>query len=76
MIVALIYMERLPHITKKKFRICRSNWKNYMFICMLLASKIWDDFSVHNCDFASLFDDISITNTNEMELHLLLLLGI
>jgi hypothetical protein len=46
-----------------------------MFICMLLASKIWDDFSVHNGDFASLFDDIPITNTNEMELHLLLLFG-
>jgi hypothetical protein len=40
---------------------------------MLLASKIWVDFSVHNGDFASLFDDISITKTNEMELHLLLL---
>ena len=72
MVVALIYMERLPQLTKKKFRICSVNWKYYMYTCMLLASKIWDDFAVNNYGFSTIFDDMSLAKTNEMELQLLL----
>ena len=39
--------------------ICHYNWKSITFICMIMASKVWDDLSMWNADFAkvsSLFD--------------------
>mmetsp|Transcript_7592 Transcript_7592/g.11258 ORF Transcript_7592/g.11258 Transcript_7592/m.11258 type:complete len:577 (-) Transcript_7592:471-2201(-) len=72
MVVALIYMERIPRITNREFRICMLNWKYVMFTCMLLASKVWDDFAMNNASFASIFEyDVRTVNALEMQLLLL-----
>lgn len=40
-VIALIYLERIPRLTNKKLRICALNWRYLLFICMMLSSKIW-----------------------------------
>lgn len=32
--------------------ICYYNWKSIIFACMIMASKVWDDLSMWNTDFA------------------------
>eukprot|EP00602_Paraphysomonas_sp_CaronLab_P009274 CAMPEP_0185036254 /NCGR_PEP_ID=MMETSP1103-20130426/28947_1 /TAXON_ID=36769 /ORGANISM="Paraphysomonas bandaiensis, Strain Caron Lab Isolate" /LENGTH=439 /DNA_ID=CAMNT_0027573733 /DNA_START=90 /DNA_END=1409 /DNA_ORIENTATION=- len=75
MIIALIYMERLSKVTNNDFRICALNWRYTLFTCMLLASKIWDDFSMVNVDFAGMFSNTSLTHLNQMESAILRMLN-
>ena len=37
---SLIYIER--------------NWHSILFLCMVLASKVWDDLSMWNCEFSKI----------------------
>mmetsp|Transcript_24869 Transcript_24869/g.36682 ORF Transcript_24869/g.36682 Transcript_24869/m.36682 type:complete len:433 (+) Transcript_24869:104-1402(+) len=75
MIIALIYMERLSRVTNKAFRVCALNWRYTLFTCMLLASKIWDDFSMVNADFADIFSNTSLSHLNKMESEVLTMLN-
>ena len=50
LIIAFIYLERL---LAKAFRdgvhlLCKKNWRTLCFVSLMLASKIWDDFSMDN----------------------------
>jgi hypothetical protein len=40
-VIALIYLERLPRLTGGKLRLCALNWRFLLFTCMMLSSKIW-----------------------------------
>lgn len=71
MIISLIYLERMVDVSKRKFRVCYDNWRAAFFTCILLASKVWDDFAMKNADFASLFENLSLERTNRMEYLLL-----
>ena len=51
MIIVLIYIERLSKYSNHTFLISHQNWKSILCITMLLASKVWDDFSMSNSDF-------------------------
>lgn len=71
MIVVLIYIERLARASENKFRICSTNWKLVLCTCMMLASKIWDDFSMVNKDFAYIVNNKGGTSLSVSELNLL-----
>eukprot|EP00602_Paraphysomonas_sp_CaronLab_P002920 CAMPEP_0185028886 /NCGR_PEP_ID=MMETSP1103-20130426/14953_1 /TAXON_ID=36769 /ORGANISM="Paraphysomonas bandaiensis, Strain Caron Lab Isolate" /LENGTH=422 /DNA_ID=CAMNT_0027563453 /DNA_START=79 /DNA_END=1347 /DNA_ORIENTATION=+ len=71
MVISLIYMERMVERTKLRFRICDKNWQCTLFMCMMLSSKIWDDFSMINADYATLFAGFSLESINSLEMELL-----
>jgi hypothetical protein len=49
-VVCLIYLERFFKLSGLKFTV--KNWKTLTATSMLLASKVWDDLSMVNSDFA------------------------
>lgn len=73
-IVSLIYIERVIKLTDGKLSPKPSNWRSVLFSCMVLASKVWDDLSMWNCDFSKIVPSamtFSLARTNELELALL-----
>jgi hypothetical protein len=46
------------------------NWRNLLLCCLLLASKVLDDFSVLNKDFAAIAG-LPVARVNQMEAVLL-----
>lgn len=68
-IISLIYIERLRTMTG----ICPTerNWKRLLFLCLVLASKIWDDESYENQNFADVFSNINLRELNTMEVTFL-----
>mmetsp|Transcript_6206 Transcript_6206/g.9358 ORF Transcript_6206/g.9358 Transcript_6206/m.9358 type:complete len:355 (+) Transcript_6206:152-1216(+) len=72
MIIALIYVERIMRITNMEFRLCSYNWKAAFMTCCLLSCKIFDDFSMLNCDFASSIGNgmLEVERVNALELKL------
>ena len=49
-IMSLVYIERL--LKQSHMPLNLRNWRPVMMICMVLASKIWDDLSMWNSDFS------------------------
>jgi hypothetical protein len=67
MVIAMIYVERAMYITNNEFRICLSNWKASIYACILLACKVWDDFTMNNAAFAALFSSMRLNRLNKIE---------
>lgn len=65
-ILCLIYMERF--IEKTGIYVSEKNWKKLLFMCLILASKVWDDESYENVHFAQVFSIISLREINSMEM--------
>ena len=73
-IISLIYIERLIKLTNGKLTPSSNNWRSILFSCMVLASKVWDDLSMWNCDFSKIGPGgviFSLSRTNELEIALL-----
>mmetsp|Transcript_1808 Transcript_1808/g.2849 ORF Transcript_1808/g.2849 Transcript_1808/m.2849 type:complete len:439 (-) Transcript_1808:370-1686(-) len=68
MIISLIYLERMIEYTNSRFMVCHHNWKGALLTCLMVSSKIYDDFSMLNAGFAAIFNSLSLTRLNEMEL--------
>ena len=64
-IICIIYIERLRELTG--IRPTERNWKRILFIALVLASKIWDDESYENINFADVFSNISLREINALE---------
>ena len=52
-IISLVYIERL--IIRSGMGLCGANWRKILFISLVMASKIWDDESFENENFALAF---------------------
>jgi hypothetical protein len=65
LVVASIYLSRLLARTPELVLTSR-NWESLLCTAILLASKIWDDLSLVNVDFAS-FLPFSLQQINEWE---------
>ncbi|KAL7536074.1 hypothetical protein ACHAXR_009846 [Thalassiosira sp. AJA248-18] len=77
-IISLIYIERLIKVTAGNLSPHPTNWRSILFSCMVLASKVWDDLSMWNCDFSKIGPSgmtFSLARTNELEVALLRALG-
>lgn len=76
-IFSLIYVERLIKSTNGILAPSPQNWRSLLFSCMVLASKVWDDLSMWNYDFANVtahttgLAAFTIYRINELELALL-----
>ena len=76
-IFSLIYVERLIKSTGGMLAPTQRNWRSLLFSCMVLASKVWDDLSMWNYDFANLtahtagLASFTLSRINELELALL-----
>mmetsp|Transcript_10097 Transcript_10097/g.18426 ORF Transcript_10097/g.18426 Transcript_10097/m.18426 type:complete len:766 (+) Transcript_10097:283-2580(+) len=73
-IISLIYIERLIKRSGGALTPRANNWRSILFSCMVLASKVWDDLSMWNCDFSKIGPSgvtFSLARTNELEIALL-----
>mmetsp|Transcript_28749 Transcript_28749/g.44180 ORF Transcript_28749/g.44180 Transcript_28749/m.44180 type:complete len:316 (-) Transcript_28749:667-1614(-) len=68
-IVCLIYVERLMETAKVP--LLASTWKPVFMCGLLLASKVWQDLSSWNIEFASVYPQFSLESINRLE-HLFL----
>jgi hypothetical protein len=74
-IMSLIYVERLVKCTHGAVSPQPENWRSILFASMVLASKVWDDLSMWNLDFANVSTTFgkgfSLNRINELELAML-----
>ena len=68
-IVCLIYIERLMEASKVP--LLASTWKPIFMCGLLLASKVWQDLSSWNIEFASVYPQFSLDAINQLELQFL-----
>ena len=64
-IICLIYVERL--MQKTSLSLLYSNWKPVMLCGVLLASKVWDDHTPWNVEFALILPEFSVKSINSLE---------
>lgn len=74
-VMSLIYAERLIKKTHAWIRPTTRNWRSLLLMCTMMASKVWDDISMINADFANICNairyPISLQRINELELIML-----
>jgi hypothetical protein len=70
-IIALIYCDRLMKDTSGGFVLRHDNWRSTVFICLVMASKVWDDLSMWNSDFSMIVPGYDLERLNGLELHML-----
>jgi hypothetical protein len=68
-IVCIIYIERLMEIAKVPLLAC--TWRPIFMCGLLLASKVWQDLSSWNIEFASVYPQYSLAAINRLELTFL-----
>lgn len=64
-IVCLIYVERLMEVAKVPLMAC--TWRPIFMSGLLLASKVWQDLSSWNIEFASVYPQFSLEAINRLE---------
>lgn len=64
-IVCLIYIERLMETAKVPLMAC--TWRPIFMAGLLLASKVWQDLSSWNIEFASVYPQFSLDAINRLE---------
>ena len=65
-IVCLIYIERLMEIAKVP--LLGTTWRPIFMAGLLMASKVWQDLSSWNIEFASVYPQYSLEAINKLEL--------
>ncbi|CAD8211723.1 unnamed protein product [Paramecium octaurelia] len=71
-ILCLVYIERL--LTQANISLEPQTWRRVVLISLIIASKIWDDESFENDNFAKVFPQYRTKDINEMERIFLILL--
>ena len=64
LLITVIYFERL--ISTRKIELNSTTYRAFILVSLLIASKIWDDVSMENGDFAAIAD-WNILKVNELE---------
>jgi len=68
-IVCLIYVERLMETAKVP--LLADTWRPIFMCGLLLASKVWQDLSSWNIEFATVYPQYSLDSINKLELQFL-----
>lgn len=68
-IVCLIYVERLMEVAKVP--LLADTWRPIFMCGLLLASKVWQDLSSWNIEFASVYPQYCLEAINRLELNFL-----
>jgi len=68
LIIAFIYLERLLERASRDGinLLYGGNWRTICFISLVLASKIWDDFSMDNADFSIVWKPTTVKRVNQV----------
>ena len=64
-ILCLIYLERFTN--KTGILLNYANWRRLLLICLVLASKIWDDDSLENVHFPQVMSEVSVKEIAGLE---------
>ena len=64
-IVCLVYLEKL--LVTTGILLNKWNWRRLVLICLILASKIWDDDSLENVHFPKVMSDVTNIEINKLE---------
>lgn len=62
---SLVYLERM--LVRNDYGLTLRNWRRLILTSLILASKIWDDESFENHNFAKVFSLYDTEQINEME---------
>ena len=57
--------------TNNGFCIRHDNWHSAVFVCLMMASKVWDDLSMWNSDFSQIIPGYDLDRLNSLELCVL-----
>ena len=68
-IVCLIYVERLMEASRVP--LLSTTWRPIFMCGLLLASKVWQDLSSWNIEFASVYPQYSLESINKLEIQFL-----
>jgi hypothetical protein len=71
-VVCLVYVERL--MERASVELLAINWRPIVMAGMLLASKVWQDLSSWNIEFARVYPQFSVQSINRLERNVLRLL--
>jgi hypothetical protein len=71
-VVCLVYVERL--MERASVELLAINWRPIVMAGMLLASKVWQDLSSWNIEFARVYPQFSVQSINRLERNILRLL--
>lgn len=63
--MCLVYVERLMEM--QGVELMPNNWRPIMLCGLLLASKVWQDLSTWNVEFASINPEFSLRSLNRLE---------
>lgn len=64
-IICLVYIDRLKE--RNSLLISQENWRPVILAILLVSSKVWDDISVWNVEFAECFPIFGLKMINQME---------
>jgi len=68
-IICLIYVERL--MEEAKVPVMANTWRPIFMCGLLLASKVWQDWSSWNVEFASVYPQFTLNSINRLEIQFL-----
>mmetsp|Transcript_9531 Transcript_9531/g.14341 ORF Transcript_9531/g.14341 Transcript_9531/m.14341 type:complete len:467 (-) Transcript_9531:234-1634(-) len=75
LVISLIYISRMVRYSEGTFVLNESSYKGVILACVLMASKVFDDFAMSNSSYCSIFYGLSVQRVNDLELSLLEVLG-
>jgi len=61
----MIYIERMS--VASKLNMAPDNWAILILGALIVTSKVWDDLSIWNVDFCSIFRELSVDEMNILE---------
>lgn len=65
--MSIIYIEKFLEATKGRMPLRWYNWAALVVVSFMLASKVWDDFSMWNCDFSAICPFLDLKRLNKLE---------
>lgn len=73
-VISLIYLARMISYSNGIFHLDETNYRGVILACMVIATKVWDDFGMLNSGYTQIFPGLSLERVNELETHLLYVL--
>jgi hypothetical protein len=70
-VASIVYIQRLVKMSIGTLYLTPDNWKAITLACMVLGSKVFDDFAMLNGDYCVIFPGLKIQRVNDLELSLL-----
>jgi hypothetical protein len=67
LIISLIYLFRLVDTSHGLFVLTEGNWRGALVACVVLASKMWDDYHIDNASYCDILPGLTLERLNELE---------